>query len=770
MKEIKANVLEGKYEDILAAVQSPVIALSELIKNSADSCLDKDEPILIKICTKDKTIEVIDKGEGLCQDEIERLGEAGYSSKMVGDKTTSPINNSLAGNKGLGLLTTFFISDSLEITTYSVKDKQAYFIEWQKGEQKYRYDIYEKKIVGTRIFLKNIDDEKMKMILLPEEKVKLFMTSLRFFTGASNQPKIKLFIDGEEESFYPDKTLEDYYAENKRDNYGFIAKASFKYEKNKVILSYEDNITSFYTFNNMIIDLEDTKSVEKFALDINAPEKGSVPIKKINESDLFGQDYVSVKVPAFSGVFYTWRSRKENELEQWPSGVRIYINNYSLYRYLDKDNDWLNLSEVSQNVKATNYKLKNTYGYLDIDKYNENEESLKISKERNDFVDSLAQRKFVKIMREIIVAIFTRIDMATKNPPIKSLGIRQKKVTVRMGEQIDLKKYVICKNIGLDDINIECDKTTLSFDEDWNIRAHQKGVYVVKLSYEKNCFEISLEFKEKIPEFSLTKGSETVYKGNSINLRDYIVPKSCKDVQLVDISIVPEKSTTKILNDFFDKDNFAGQHVILYQYASFQQTLILNVKEITRQPDGGTKSPRIDGFFPKLDSLREKSFKIPELIDGISSYYVEVPTLCMAAIRILVEASCKTFFQYLKNEEIHFSCSFKDLVNKTMDMQSCIEKAPEYEIYIATQDANFIHNFMELRKIYNTILSRDVKNNIKNTVKQIDLNMFVHNPSVVSTDVTVYKTMQVFSPLLNFVFDVLLIEKGDNVKVYNDKE
>ena len=36
MKEINANILEGKYEDILAAVQSPVITLTELIKNAAD--------------------------------------------------------------------------------------------------------------------------------------------------------------------------------------------------------------------------------------------------------------------------------------------------------------------------------------------------------------------------------------------------------------------------------------------------------------------------------------------------------------------------------------------------------------------------------------------------------------------------------------------------------------------------------------------------------------------------------------------------------------
>ena len=131
-----------------------------------------------------------------------------------------------------------------------------------------------------------------------------------------------------------------------------------------------------------------------------------------------------VQIPAFSGVLYTWRNRKSDDLEQWPVGVRIYINNYSLYRYLDKENDWLNLSEISQNVKATNYKLKNTYGYLDLTDYNENDEDLKISKERNDFVDSLSQRKFIHIMRDVIVGTFTRIDMAVKNPPVQSFSLR----------------------------------------------------------------------------------------------------------------------------------------------------------------------------------------------------------------------------------------------------------------------------------------------------------------------------------------------------------
>ena len=67
MKEVRANILEGKYEEILAAVQSPVIALTELIKNAADSCQNSTDPIVVKIDTENRIIEIKDSGEGICE-------------------------------------------------------------------------------------------------------------------------------------------------------------------------------------------------------------------------------------------------------------------------------------------------------------------------------------------------------------------------------------------------------------------------------------------------------------------------------------------------------------------------------------------------------------------------------------------------------------------------------------------------------------------------------------------------------------------------------
>lgn len=755
MPEVNARIQPGKYEDIMAAVQSPVIALTELIKNASDSCQNTREPIVLNIDTFQRIITITDHGRGFSKEDIEHLGEAGFSSKMIGMNTHSPINNPLAGSKGLGLLTAFFIADVLEIETYSEIDKKSYSLKWEKGNQKYSYNEIANKSLCTVVTLKKVASEKLQMILLPEEKVKLFMASLRFFTKNKNLPQIKLIIDGIEECYYPQKTLDDFYSCNKGKTNAFIAKANFRYENNIITLSYEDNISDFYTFSNQGIDLNDLSSVDNFIKAIRAPERGVAPIKAICESDVFKEPFLPIKLPAFSGVLYTWRNRKSDDLEQWPAGVRIYINNYSLYRYLDKENDWLNLSEVSQNVKATNYKLKNTYGYLDLTDYNENNEDLKISKERNDFVDSMAQRKFIHIMRDVIIGIFSRIDMAVKNPPVSSISLRDSNQSVRLGEKFNLESVIICNNIGLEDVTLEYDESKISINENWLVTATKPGKYNIKVMYAETTCELTIDFKSTIPEFNLSKSNTTIYKGNTYNLREFIIPTSCKDVTPESIEIIPENKDVTIVNkDIFDKSNSVGQHIIYYRYGDFQRTLCITVKEIELQPGAGAKSPRIDSLFPKLDKLRKCSIKLPELIDAISSYYIQAPTLCMAAIRILLESSSKAFLQALCEEEI--TSSFSSSVDRVINVRDCNNQNPDYKKIMSKKDSVFIAEFNRISNIYKSSLSKDVKRNIHTHIKEIELDMFVHNPEIISTDVTVYRTMKIFTPILNYIFDVLI--------------
>ena len=61
---------------------------------------------------------------------------------------------------------------------------------------------------------------------------------------------------------------------------------------------------------------------------------------------------------------------------------------------------------------------------------------------------------------------------------------------------------------------------------------------------------------------------------------------------------------------------------------------------------------RISALFPRLDALRPCSGKLSELVNAISLYCNDAPTLCMAGVRILVESSSKAFFVDLGQEEI----------------------------------------------------------------------------------------------------------------------
>ena len=754
MPKVNANIQAGKYEEILAAVQSPVIALTELIKNASDSCQNSRDPITIEINTNKKVITITDSGKGFSKNDLENLGQAGYSLKMMGNNTHSPINNPLAGNKGLGILTAFYIANILEIETYSVDDKKTYALQWEKGTQEYEYKEIQSNVTGTVVTLKDIALEKLQMILLEEEKVKLFMASLRFFTGNINLPRIRLIIDKVEEFRYPREVLENFYSQNKRPSNGFVAKAEFRYSRNNVVLSYEDNISGHYTFSEEEIDLSNPCSVDDFASRIGFMGKGVASIRSICESRVFKSEYGPIRLPTFSGVLYTWRNRKNDDIEQWPVGVRIYINNYSLYRYLDKENDWLNLSEISQNVKATNYKLKNTYGFLTLTDYNENEEELKISKERNDFEDSMAQRKFIHIMRDVIVGVFTRIDMAVKNASAPSFKLKISKATTCMENGFDLSKVVICNTIGLEDITLRYNEKQLSISKDWIVHATKQGAYNIELSYGEIVQSLDIKFQNTIPEFSLLKEKIDINEGDSYNLRKLIDSRKCIEVLPANIDIVPKNKKTIIREGVFDRDNSVGQHIIYFRIKEFQRTLEIHVKKIETPSEININKIRVIGLFPEINALRLYSTRLPELVDAISLYYDTAPTLCMAGVRILVELSSKAFFEALGQEGD--KGSFESVVNRVIKIQDCNTGNPDYGTYISQREESFVLRFNEISQKHGSKLTKDVKKNIQNSIKDIDLDMFVHNPNIIGIGDTVVRVMEIFAPLLNYIFDILI--------------
>lgn len=232
------------------------------------------------------------------------------------------------------------------------------------------------------------------------------------------------------------------------------------------------------------------------------------------------------QVDDFEGVYYIGRGLKHEDID-YPYGVRIYINNYGLYNYLNNEFDWLQHSEISQNVKATNYKLKNTYGYIIFKNYNEDISSLKISNERNDFYENLAKKKFVNIMRNFISYIFSTIDINIKNFDSNE-GIKFKRrvnsrTNVIVGHYLHISD-IISTNLLLDEITIEL-PARVTIDTDGNILFSQVGSCKLKFEYEDETIEIDIQVETDTTYFELKKNSFSVPENNATDLRDQIKKK-----------------------------------------------------------------------------------------------------------------------------------------------------------------------------------------------------------------------------------------------------
>ena len=101
MQKGKVSIQKGQFENVLAVAFAPVVALTELIKNSSDACTIPNDKIEIHINQQAQTIRIIDKGYGFSHDDIENLYKIGYSSKMRSGNKISRIGEPFAGSKGL---------------------------------------------------------------------------------------------------------------------------------------------------------------------------------------------------------------------------------------------------------------------------------------------------------------------------------------------------------------------------------------------------------------------------------------------------------------------------------------------------------------------------------------------------------------------------------------------------------------------------------------------------------------------------------------------
>ena len=107
-------------------------------------------------------------------------------------------------------------------------------------------------------------------------------------------------------------------------------------------------------------------------------------------------------------------------MKTYGAGVNVYVNEFALYNYLAEENDWLGLADYSQRKKVTRLKPHNVFGYVNFPEFDENEETLRISNERADFIQDLTFSKVMYLLKGVIMFMILK----TQNIKAKNIKLR----------------------------------------------------------------------------------------------------------------------------------------------------------------------------------------------------------------------------------------------------------------------------------------------------------------------------------------------------------
>lgn len=408
MAKEKLKMDSAQIARIMGTVGSPLIVISELLKNAVDASA---ENIDIYYDFDSKSITVENDYKGFTFEEIQHLSQPGISTKKKGKNLTNERGMFLTGSKGLGLLSVFLLCDKAEIVT-SPADHSVHKITLDK-----RSGTIERLLLNqnsqkeyTRVVLKDVNNEIISFLSSEAEVRKLRHICTSLYKGEEVPfPKMQLHII--------DQQLDSRHSINFTCDFPqMLYDVTFSYSKETNILYFRCNSPNEQITNNEIaltnFKLSELQAImlEKYGI------KETIPTRT---NDLFLSDFSSV--PTFEGRILVYeKSLAGAQLKTYGAGVNIYVNEFALYNYLAEENDWLGLADYSQRKKVTRLKPHNVFGYVNFPKFDENEEILRISNERADFIQDLTFSKVMYLLKGVVMFIILNIDVADKNPKYKS--------------------------------------------------------------------------------------------------------------------------------------------------------------------------------------------------------------------------------------------------------------------------------------------------------------------------------------------------------------
>lgn len=384
---------------LFSMVGSPLIVISELIKNSIDANATE---IKISVLAEDGIIRIEDDGDGFSLNDIVGLSKPGFSSKKKDGNNCNASGSFFTGSKGLGMLSVFSLCEQIEIQTKSVTDGE-YQILMEKGSGEYSYTHHKTEIndTGTIVTMIGINKDEMALLCLESEVKKLKQISTYLYKkSVLNFPKLFLSINRKPfVSMQYDVPLDD-----------LLYDSEFSYDKDSSTLTFQCKSSSGRV-NSSPISISNFGASEigevitsTFGVDIAYLTRMNNDIEYSELENISG-------VPSFEGRIVVNTDKNNPELKKYGQGVTIYVNEFALYNYLSATNDWLDLSDFSQRTKYTYLMPHNVFGFINIPSFVEANEKLEISNERADFIQNATYKKFTYLIKSVIIRILLCVDV-----------------------------------------------------------------------------------------------------------------------------------------------------------------------------------------------------------------------------------------------------------------------------------------------------------------------------------------------------------------------
>lgn len=730
VEKLQMEIPLEKQMDILSEVASPLVVLAELIKNSYD---EKAKNISIHIDTKNRTIEVTDDGRGFTEDTIKTLSKPGESYKKK-DNMYNPHGKFFAGSMGIGLLSVFSIAQELEIKT---KGSDGSFVINGNSLALY-YNRIEDSIVddGTKLILKEVNDADLRVLIEDIKNDKLKHISIKNYLEDYKLFDLEVDIDGITQSI-DSPTAEELY---KMSLCNFILKVNFSYSKRQRKLTYQVERTDSDIINTdpVIISFNEEVDIS------NILEKHYHIIQVTHEEEFIFLPHGADQVCDFEGTFYIREGvRGAKEIKKFGSAVRLYVNGFAMYNYLDRQNDWLQLAYLTQSIKNSSLKPNNIIGYIAFNHFNEYEEELQISKERSHFYNKSPYRAFYEIVYNIVVLLTFNIDVASRNKG-------------------SWKNYF--DDDFLKGFNSKANEVATTKEE-----ADQKKNNGSVIEPENKGNENKVEEKEEEKEKEKEKEKEADMPPPTISLKDeytepiilnigtnftpgqFVIAKDFSG-EILKSTIIHNKSREVDINK-------EGSFVIKYSVTDkFNKSAFLEVNFIVTDPNKNNSNKPKKGkavvdpaqaFYFTDEEIRTFSYpngdlsrKIQQVISELHKLEFEKnPVAITALFRILIELCCRKACDAL-NITFNENSSLGPLVKQVLNRMS--GKLPKDKISNALFNGDTLlddKNIKEIRNFLNTLEEEELQKISKEVGEKsiIDiLNLYIHKENPVTDDIVRY--------------------------------